>query len=55
MEPAQGGNEANCPFSMRTIWRGVSTYVYVNNHYAGFAPATVEQFEKLWSAATGAR
>ena len=35
----------------RTIRRGVSTYVYVNNHYAGFAPATVEQFEKLWKTA----
>jgi uncharacterized protein YecE (DUF72 family) len=31
----------------RAVRRGVSTYVYVNNHYAGFAPATVEQFEKL--------
>jgi uncharacterized protein YecE (DUF72 family) len=31
----------------RTVRRGVSTYVYVNNHYAGFAPATVEQFQKL--------
>jgi uncharacterized protein YecE (DUF72 family) len=28
--------------------RGVSTYVYVNNHYAGHAPATVAQFLKLW-------
>jgi uncharacterized protein YecE (DUF72 family) len=36
----------------RTTRRGVTTYVYVNNHYAGFAPATVEQFQKLWSAAT---
>lgn len=36
----------------RTIRRGVSTFVYVNNHYAGFAPATVEQFEKLWKTAT---
>jgi uncharacterized protein YecE (DUF72 family) len=36
----------------RTIRRGVSTYVYVNNHYAGFAPATVEQFQKLWAAAS---
>jgi uncharacterized protein YecE (DUF72 family) len=35
----------------RTVRRGVSTYVYVNNHYAGFAPATVEQFQKLWKAA----
>jgi len=34
----------------RTVRRGVSTYVYVNNHYAGFAPATVEQFQKLWKA-----
>jgi uncharacterized protein YecE (DUF72 family) len=39
----------------RTVKRGVSTHVYVNNHYAGFAPATVAQSEKLWSAATGAR
>jgi uncharacterized protein YecE (DUF72 family) len=36
----------------RTMKRGVSTYAYVNNHYAGFAPATVEQFEKLWKTAT---
>jgi uncharacterized protein YecE (DUF72 family) len=36
----------------RTVRRGVSTYVYVNNHYAGFAPATVEQFQKLWKTAT---
>ena len=35
----------------RTVKRGVSTYVYVNNHYAGFAPATVEQFQKMWKAA----
>jgi uncharacterized protein YecE (DUF72 family) len=35
----------------RTVKRGVITYVYVNNHYAGFAPATVEQFQKLWKTA----
>jgi uncharacterized protein YecE (DUF72 family) len=35
----------------RTVRRGVSTYVYVNNHYAGFAPSTVEQFQRLWKAA----
>jgi uncharacterized protein YecE (DUF72 family) len=28
--------------------RGKTILVYVNNHYAGFAPATVEQFLKLW-------
>jgi uncharacterized protein YecE (DUF72 family) len=31
-----------------SVKRGVSTYVYVNNHYAGHAPATVAQFLKLW-------
>ncbi|MFZ3217258.1 MAG: DUF72 domain-containing protein [Candidatus Acidiferrales bacterium] len=35
----------------KTVRRGVSTYVYVNNHYAGHAPATVAQFLKLWKAA----
>jgi uncharacterized protein YecE (DUF72 family) len=34
----------------RAVKRGVSTYMYVNNHYAGHAPATVEQFLKLWDA-----
>jgi uncharacterized protein YecE (DUF72 family) len=28
--------------------RGVSQYVY-NNHYAGFAPATIDQFRRLCS------
>jgi uncharacterized protein YecE (DUF72 family) len=32
----------------QTVKRGVSTFVYVNNHYAGNAPKTVEQFKKLW-------
>jgi uncharacterized protein YecE (DUF72 family) len=27
--------------------RGVSQYVYANNHYAGFGPATIEQFRRL--------
>jgi uncharacterized protein YecE (DUF72 family) len=30
------------------VKRGVSTYVYVNNHYAGHAPASVAQYLKLW-------
>ena len=33
----------------RTTRRGVTTYVYVNNHYSGHAPATVESFRKLWA------
>jgi uncharacterized protein YecE (DUF72 family) len=27
--------------------RGVTTYAYANNHYAGHGPATVEQFREL--------
>jgi uncharacterized protein YecE (DUF72 family) len=36
----------------RTVRRGIPTYVYVNNHYAGFAPGTIEQFQKLWNTVT---
>ena len=28
--------------------RGVMVYAYANNHYAGHAPATIEQFRNLW-------
>jgi len=34
----------------RAVRRGVPTYVYVNNNYAGLAPGTIEQFQKLWKA-----
>jgi uncharacterized protein YecE (DUF72 family) len=30
--------------------RGVMIYAYANNHYAGHAPATIEQFRNLWHA-----
>jgi uncharacterized protein YecE (DUF72 family) len=30
--------------------RGVIVFAYANNHYAGHAPATIEQFRKLWQA-----
>jgi uncharacterized protein YecE (DUF72 family) len=36
----------------RTVRRGIPTYVYVNNHYAGFAPGTIDQFQKLWNTVT---
>jgi uncharacterized protein YecE (DUF72 family) len=29
--------------------RGVTIYAYANNHFAGHAPATIEQFRNLWS------
>jgi uncharacterized protein YecE (DUF72 family) len=28
----------------------IPIYAYANNHYAGFGPATVEMFRKLWNA-----
>jgi uncharacterized protein YecE (DUF72 family) len=30
--------------------RGVVIYAYANNHFAGHAPATIEQFRNLWRA-----
>ena len=30
--------------------RGVTVYACANNHYAGHAPATIEQFRNLWLA-----
>jgi uncharacterized protein YecE (DUF72 family) len=30
--------------------RGVMIYAYANNHFAGHAPATIEQFRTLWHA-----
>jgi uncharacterized protein YecE (DUF72 family) len=30
--------------------RGAKVYVYVNNHYSGHAPKTVDDFLKLWNA-----
>jgi hypothetical protein len=33
-----------------TVRRGVKLYGYANNHYAGFAPATIRQFRDLWFA-----
>lgn len=32
----------------RIVRRGVTAHVYVNNHYAGHAPATVRSFLHLW-------
>jgi len=33
----------------RAVHRGVIVFIYVNNHYAGFAPGTVADFVKLWN------
>jgi uncharacterized protein YecE (DUF72 family) len=35
-------------FCYQIMKRGVLIYVYANNHYAGHAPATIEQFRNLW-------
>ncbi len=31
--------------------RGLRIFAFANNHYAGFAPATVERFRELWDKA----
>jgi uncharacterized protein YecE (DUF72 family) len=33
-----------------TVRRGVKVFGYANNHYAGYAPATIHQFRDLWRA-----
>ena len=44
--------------SEMTVWtdelrkivnKGVRTYAFFNNHYAGFAPGSVKLFEDLWA------
>src|ERR1019366_8049364 len=37
-------------FCQQTQKRGVAIFAYANNHYAGYSPATVELFRKLWYA-----
>ncbi len=32
----------------KIVNKGVKTYAFFNNHYAGFAPGSVKQFEDLW-------
>ena len=31
-----------------TVRRGLPTYVYIDNHYIGHAPATGQQFREMW-------
>jgi uncharacterized protein YecE (DUF72 family) len=33
--------------------RGVKQYVYANNHYEGYSPATVEKFKHFWKKSGG--
>src|ERR1700675_2007286 len=35
-------------YSYKVRKRGVLVFAYANNHYAGHAPATIEQFRNLW-------
>jgi uncharacterized protein YecE (DUF72 family) len=32
------------------VRRGIQTYVYVNNHYGGFAPADIDKFLSRWNS-----
>ncbi len=36
-----------------TTRRGVPTFAYANNHYAGNAPLTIEMFRKIWEKQIG--
>ncbi|TPW16917.1 MAG: hypothetical protein FD126_3774 [Elusimicrobia bacterium] len=40
-------------FLVRMMDRGVRSLVYVNNHYAGHAPATVRRLKALFLEAAG--
>jgi hypothetical protein len=38
------------PTLPKTVTRGVSTFVYVNDHFSGHARKTVADFLTLWGA-----
>jgi uncharacterized protein YecE (DUF72 family) len=38
----------------KIVSTGVKTYAFFNNHYAGFAPGSVKQFEELWERGSDA-
>ena len=33
--------------------RGIKQYVYANNHYEGYSPATIEKFKNFWKKSGG--
>lgn len=35
----------------KIVEKGVKTYAFFNNHYAGYAPGSVEMFEQMWQSA----
>jgi uncharacterized protein YecE (DUF72 family) len=37
-------------FCYQVIKRGVVIYAFANNHFAGHAPATIEQFRSIWQS-----
>jgi len=39
----------------RHLSRGSDVFVYFNNHYAGFAPGSIDLFVKLWREQAGVR
>lgn len=41
------------PIVRTGIHSGKHVYIFANNHYAGFGPATVEYFQKLWQTTNG--
>jgi uncharacterized protein YecE (DUF72 family) len=45
---------AICVPDERAGHRGVTIFVYANNHYAGHSPATITSFLRLWEKKGGA-
>jgi len=37
-------------FCYQVIKRGALIYAFANNHFSGYAPATIEQFRSIWQA-----
>lgn len=41
------------PVIQKALDRGADVFVYFNNHYAGFAPGSIDLFAKLWREQAG--
>jgi hypothetical protein len=37
------------------IARRMNVFAYFNNHYAGFAPGSIDQFARIWRESAGQR
>jgi uncharacterized protein YecE (DUF72 family) len=49
LKDRSGQMKAWIPPIKQLLTKGIPHYVYFNNHYAGYAPGSVELFEKLFN------